>query len=109
MEIPPGIVYLSKLLPGFLAPPLATCFLKWLGETYFSIYVPRWVFAPVCLLSFPMILTARVKYKLYSDRRAAAASGAVLPPTLPSSIGGIDLMRAGLQKRGKEYPGQNQN
>ncbi|KAJ6577741.1 cytochrome P450 monooxygenase pc-3, partial [Mycena capillaripes] len=88
MPFPPGIIYLGKLLPGVLAPPLGTWFLKWLSETYLNVHAPRWVFVPLCLLSFPLFFTARVQYKLYADRRAATAHGAVLPP------------------RGTQYPGE---
>ncbi|KAF7348800.1 hypothetical protein MVEN_01399700 [Mycena venus] len=106
MAFPPGILYSLKLLPGILAPPLGTCFLKWLCETYLSMEVPRWVFTPLCLFSFPLVFTFRVQYKLRADRRAAAARGAVLPPTVPSSIGGIDVVRGALRNRGNEYPGE---
>ncbi|KAJ7463233.1 cytochrome P450 [Mycena latifolia] len=106
MAFPPGIIYLAKLLPGVLAPPLGTSFLKWLLETYLDVHAPRWVFAPVCLLSFPLVLTFRVQYKLWADRRAAAAHGAMLPPCLPSSIGGIDLMRTALREMADSYPGE---
>ncbi|KAJ6626539.1 cytochrome P450 [Mycena sp. CBHHK59/15] len=106
MAFPPGIIYLSKLLPGILAPPIGSCFLKWLCETYLNIHVPRWVFVPLCLLSFPLVFSFRVQYKLYANRRAAAAHGAVLPPTLPSSIGGIDLMLSAMRDMAKRYPGE---
>ncbi|KAJ6461237.1 cytochrome P450 [Mycena vitilis] len=105
MAIPPGIIYLSKLLPGLLAPPLGTCLVQWLCETYFNIHTPRWAFAPLCLLSLPLIFTARVQYRLYADRRGAKAHGAVLPPTVRSSIGGIDLMIAGA-RNANAYPAE---
>lgn len=108
MNLPPGIIYLSKLSPGLFAPPLATFLLKWLSETYLGFHVPRTVFAPLCLLSFPLVFVVKVQYSLYSDRRAAAAHGAVLPPTLPSSIGGIDLVLASMRNLATNYPGEFQ-
>lgn len=106
MTFPPGIIYSLKLLPGVLAPPLGSYFLKWLSETYLNLSTPHWLFAPLCLLSFPLVFTARVQYKLYSDRHAATKRGAVLPPTLSSSVGGIDIVRNALRDRGTEYPGE---
>ncbi|KAJ6512364.1 cytochrome P450 [Mycena vulgaris] len=106
MAFPPGIIYLAKLLPGVLAPPIGSCFLKWLLETYLGVHAPRWVFAPLCLLSFPLVFTFRVQRKLWADRRAAAAHGAVLPPALPSSIGGINLIRSAIQDLAERYPGE---
>jgi hypothetical protein len=105
MSFPPGILYVSKLLPGVLGPPLGTYFLKWLLETCLDVGAPRWVFVPVCLLSFPFVFTCRVQYKMLADRRAAAALGAVLPPFLPSSIGGIDLILGALRRMGTQFPG----
>ncbi|KAJ7036761.1 cytochrome P450 [Mycena alexandri] len=106
MVFPPGILYISKLLPTFLGPPLAACFLKWLYDTYFNILVPRWLFALLCLTSFPIVFAIKVQFKLYVDRRAAASHGAILPPTVPSSIGGIDVIRAAMRDMAKEYPGE---
>ncbi|KAJ7703697.1 cytochrome P450 [Mycena rosella] len=107
MALPPGVLYLSNLLPGVLAPPIGAYFVKWLLDTYLNIHAPRWVFAPLCLLSFPLVLTCRVQYKMWADRRAAAAHGAVLPPALPSSIGGLDLIRAARRGMADSYPGEN--
>ncbi|KAJ7258451.1 cytochrome P450 monooxygenase pc-3 [Mycena haematopus] len=106
MAFPPGISYTLKLLPSIFAPPLGTCFLKWVSETYLNMHVSRWVFAPLCLFSFPLIFTARVQYELYANRRAAAARGAALPPTVPASIGGLDLVRNTMRDRETQYPGE---
>ncbi|KAJ6563339.1 cytochrome P450 [Mycena vulgaris] len=106
MAFPPGIIHLSKVLPGVLAPAIGISFLKWLVETYLNVHASRWVFALVCLLSFPLALTFRVQYKLWVDRRAAAAYGAILPPALPSSIGGIDLIRTMVRQMAESYPGE---
>ncbi|KAJ7732923.1 cytochrome P450 [Mycena maculata] len=106
MSFPPGIIYLAKLLPGVLAPPIGTCFLKWLCDTYLDLQTPRWVFVPLCLLSFPLVFTAKVQYRLYANRRAAAAHGAILPPTVPSTIGGIDMVLSAMRNKGTVYPGE---
>ncbi|KAF7338915.1 hypothetical protein MSAN_02214800 [Mycena sanguinolenta] len=106
MALPPGISFSLKCLPSILAPLLGTYVLKWLGETYLNMHVSRWVSVSLCLFSFPLIFTARVQYKVLADRRAAAARGATLPPTVPSSIGGIDIVRSGMRNRGTEYPGE---
>ncbi|KAJ7155172.1 cytochrome P450 [Mycena filopes] len=106
MPFPPGLLFLAKLLPGVLAPAAGTYSIKWLCATFLGIHTPRWVLIPLGLLSFPVVFTVRVQYKLISDRRAAAAHGAVLPPTQPSSIGGIDLIRTSMREMGKRYPGE---
>ncbi|KAF7334357.1 hypothetical protein MSAN_02375000 [Mycena sanguinolenta] len=106
MALPPGISFSLKRLPSILAPPLGTYVLKWLGETYLNMHMSRWVSVSLCLLSFPLIFTARVQYKLLANRRAAAARGATLPPTVPSSVGGLDIVWSGMRNRGTEYPGE---
>ncbi|KAJ7080558.1 cytochrome P450 [Mycena crocata] len=106
MSLPPGIIYLSRLLPGVLAPPLVSWLLKWLGETYLHIDAPRWVWVPICVLSFPAVFTAKVQYRIYANQRAAARHGAVLPPGLPSSIGGIDLVLSAMRDLAASYPGE---
>ncbi|KAF7349579.1 hypothetical protein MSAN_01683200 [Mycena sanguinolenta] len=106
MTLPPGISFSSKRLPGILAPALGTYVLKWLGETYLNMHVWRWVSVSMCLFGFPLIFMARVQYKIFADHRAAAARGAALPPTVPSSIGGFDIVRTGMRNRGTEYPGE---
>ncbi|KAJ7480774.1 cytochrome P450 [Mycena latifolia] len=50
------------------------------------------------------MLTLKVQYRLWADRRAAAALGAVLPPRLPLMIAGIDLMRAAMCDMADSYP-----
>ncbi|KAF8125693.1 cytochrome P450 [Mycena galopus ATCC 62051] len=107
MTFPPGISYSLKFLPSIIAPLLGTYFLKWLSETYLNLHAPRWAFIPLCVFSFPLVFTTRVQYKVYSDRRAAAARGAVLPPTVPASVGGIDLVRNSMRNRGREFPGES--
>ncbi|KAJ6450403.1 cytochrome P450 [Mycena sanguinolenta] len=106
MTFPPGISFSLKLLPSILAPALGTYILKWLGETYLNMHVSRWVSASLCLFSFPLIFTTRVQYKRFADQRAAAARGAALPPTVPSSIGGLDIVRNGIRNRGTEHPAE---
>ncbi|KAK7059904.1 cytochrome P450 [Favolaschia claudopus] len=106
----PGIVYSFKLLPGFLAPPITVYFLKWLAETHLNIIqlqVSPWVFGPLCLFSYPLVFTARVQYQLWKDRRAARVRGAVIPPVVPASIGGIDKVIAGLRTGRNQYPAEN--
>ncbi|KAJ7512111.1 cytochrome P450 [Mycena galericulata] len=106
MGFPPGVIYLAKLLPSVLAPPLGTWVVKWLSATYLYLDIPRWASAPIVLLSFPLLFTAKVQYILYANRRAAAAHGAVLPPTVPSAIGGIDIIWAAMRQFATRFPGE---
>jgi hypothetical protein len=55
------------------------------------------------ILSDPAALTAFVQYHDYVIWREAAAHGAIVCPTVPGSIGGIDLLRANARDL---YPGE---
>ncbi|KAJ6627757.1 cytochrome P450 [Mycena sp. CBHHK59/15] len=106
MSFPPGIIYLSKLLPGLLIPPVGSYLLKWFFQVYFKLSTPHWMVVPLCSLSLPVAFTAKILYHLYARCREAAVHGAVLPPTLPSSIGGIDLLLSSLRDTSSDAPGE---
>ncbi|KAJ7615450.1 cytochrome P450 [Roridomyces roridus] len=97
MAFPPGILYILKLLPGFLQPPLATWALAWLLQRYMAIHISPSFLAVLCVLSVPLVFTAK-----------AAAQGAVLPPVVASSAGGITLVRRVLKSATEDFPGELQ-
>lgn len=92
MSLPPGIVYLAKLLPRLVAPPLLVYGAKLLTELRSGIVIPTWATVLACVLSGPAVLTVVVQYKDHQNRRDAAANGAVLPQALPGWIGGINML-----------------
>ncbi|KAJ7703527.1 cytochrome P450 [Mycena rosella] len=67
-----------------LASSIGACVVTWLLDAYLNVHSLRWVFLIVCLLSFPLVFIFKVQYTLWTDRHAATAHGATLPPTLPS-------------------------
>lgn len=103
MKLPPGLVYLSKQLPRVLAPPLAVFCAKLVAEHRFGFVVPTWHAALAYLLSGPAALTIIVQYRDYRDRRLAAAHGAIMPPSVPGYIGGINML---FMNNEDMYPGE---
>ncbi|KAJ7248671.1 cytochrome P450 [Mycena rebaudengoi] len=103
MSPPPGLVYLSKQLPRVLAPPLAVFCAKLVAEHHFGFVVSTWLTALAYVLSGPAALTAIVQYRDYQDRRQAAAHGAIMPPSVPGYIGGINLL---FMDNEDMYPGE---
>ncbi|KAJ7926709.1 cytochrome P450 [Mycena leptocephala] len=104
MPLPPGPVYLAKQLPRILAPPVAVYCTKLVAELCFQdLIVPTWLTTIACVFSGPALLTVIVQYRDYQIRRQAAALGAVLPPTVPNSIGGLHMLFTNTDAR---YPGE---
>ncbi|KAJ7327912.1 cytochrome P450 [Mycena albidolilacea] len=103
MSLPPGIVYLAKLLPRLLAPPLLVYGAKVLTELRSGIVIPTWATVLACVLSGPAVLTVVVQYNDHKNRRDAAANGAILPQALPGWIGGINMLFTNVADM---YPGE---
>lgn len=104
MSLPPGPVYLAKQLPRILAPPVAIYCTKLVAELCFQdLVVPTWLTTIACVFSGPALLTVIVQYRDYQIRRQAAALGAVLPPTVPNSFGGLNMLFTNTDAR---YPGK---
>ncbi|KAJ7662330.1 cytochrome P450 [Mycena rosella] len=95
MPLPPGIVYLSTQLPKLLAPALTVYGGKLLAELWFGVAVPPWLATSAYVLSGPVVLTIIVQYP--------AAHGAIVCPTVPGSIGGINML---FSKTEDSYPGE---
>ncbi|KAJ7231567.1 cytochrome P450 [Mycena rebaudengoi] len=103
MSPPPGLVYLSKQLPRVLAPPLTVFCAKIVAEHRFGFVVSTWLSALAYVLSGPAVLTVIVQYRDYQDRRQAAAHGAIMPPSVPGYIGGINML---FMDNEDMYPGE---
>ncbi|KAK7000219.1 cytochrome P450 [Favolaschia claudopus] len=94
MPFPPGIIYLATHLPRLLVPPLFVYCLKFAAESYLGSIIPTWLTSLAYILSGPAFLALLVQYRDYCVRSQAAAHGAVLPPALPGSIGGLHMLFA---------------
>ncbi|KAJ7023152.1 cytochrome P450 [Mycena alexandri] len=92
MALPPGIGYLAQQLPRLLAPPLVVYCVKLVVELRLGTEIPAWVTTTACVLSGPVLLTIIVQYRDFIVRRQAAALGAVVAPSLPGWIGGINML-----------------
>ncbi|KAJ6461725.1 cytochrome P450 [Mycena sanguinolenta] len=90
----PGIGYLATQLPRILAPPLLVFCAALVSSLRFGIVVPTWLTILACVLSGPVVLTIVVQYRDYRNRRQAAAHGAIIPPAIPGSIGGLNMLFA---------------
>ncbi|KAJ7239178.1 cytochrome P450 monooxygenase pc-3 [Mycena haematopus] len=102
MHLPPGIRYLANQLPRILAPPLLIYCAKLALELRLGIVVPTWITTTACLLSWPALFVIPLQYRDFQHRREAAAHGAVIPPALPGSIGGLHILFANHEDM---YPG----
>ncbi|CAA7268977.1 unnamed protein product [Cyclocybe aegerita] len=105
--LPPGPVYVLQNLPSVIAPPAVVwLFAKLLAaRPELGVVLPIWAIVLGSVLSLPILLSLRVKYRDYKDRRAAAAHGAVMPPTVWTRWpGGISLLRKVLHNFKDGYP-----
>ncbi|KAK6971681.1 cytochrome P450 [Favolaschia claudopus] len=94
MPFPPGILYLATHLPKLLVPPLFVYCVKFTAESCLDSIIPAWLATLAYILSGPAFRTLLVQYRDYCVRSQAAAHGAVLPPALPGSIGGLHMLFA---------------
>ncbi|KAJ7065671.1 cytochrome P450 [Mycena amicta] len=103
MSPPPGLVYLSKLLPWVLAPPLAAYTSQLLLKHALEIHLPRWATTLACILSGPAVLLISVQARQWRLRREAAAHGGVLAPAVPGMWGGLKVLFMNIEDM---YPGE---
>ncbi|KAJ7446310.1 cytochrome P450 [Mycena latifolia] len=91
-------------LPKVLAPPLAVYGAELVAEIGFDVVIPLWLAMTAYILSGRnrLMLTVIMQYRDYVVRRDAAAYGAIVCPTIPRSIGGLNLL---LANQKDTYPG----
>jgi hypothetical protein len=79
---------------------------KLVAELFFQdLIVPTWLTTIACVFSGPALLKVIVQYRDYQIRRQAAALDAVLPPTVPGSIGGLHILFTNTDSDTR-YPGK---
>ncbi|KAJ7511189.1 cytochrome P450 [Mycena galericulata] len=108
IAIPPGLIYIAGLLPSLISPPFCTFVAVSCLRTIFRVSVPTWLATILYILSVPGALTLRVQYRDYINRRDAASFGAVLPPEIEASFGGISTIIRSVRDLATGYPGQLQ-
>ncbi|KAF9530962.1 cytochrome P450 [Crepidotus variabilis] len=102
-KVPPGLIYLNKVLPYLLWPSLATYgIFRGIGKVL-DTHAPTWFSVASLILARPVLTTLQTRYKHYQDRKAAESQGAVLAPHLPDSP--ILLIKAIFKSINKGYPG----
>ena len=109
MEIPPGIVYLTKKIPRIFIPLSTLYAVHRIRESYFDLELPEWVVLTSYLVCLPATFTCVVLYKKYRNNRIAASLGAIVPPTSgddPTPGGLYTLFRA-VRNFKSEYPGKS--
>jgi len=85
MEHPPGLLYFYSRLHFFLLPPIAVYLAIKVGKQYLGLSTPTWIMAVATLLARPTLTFIRNRYIDLTNRRAATALGAVLPPHVQES------------------------
>ncbi|KDR74320.1 hypothetical protein GALMADRAFT_250135 [Galerina marginata CBS 339.88] len=85
MGVPPGAVYLSRLAPHFAIPSAATYVALKLLQQKQDFAIPFWLVICITVLARPAIFVVNQVYSGWSDKRAAAANGAVLAPYVRES------------------------
>jgi hypothetical protein len=103
---------MTKITPGidFLAPYIAQPVLFTLAAKYLRashhLPIPTWIVLSVSILSAPLISAAKVLWKSFVDRRAAALLGARLPPVWEGKwIANVDIMMFVHERFDIGYPG----
>ncbi|KAF9530977.1 cytochrome P450 [Crepidotus variabilis] len=95
-EIPPGIEYLIKTLPGLATPALITYLVSHAARTFLELHIPAWLLWTGVSLSLPIWFTASVLFIDWKDHWDAAKLGAALAPRLKDPYpGGLRTLKKG--------------
>jgi len=89
MSIPPGYIYIASLLPYFLLPSAFVYGFLAVGQHYFDTHIPSWIIAIISLIARPTLFYGQGRYRIWRNKKEAAAHGAVLLPRVlesPSAI-----------------------
>lgn len=106
MPLPPGPAYLLRIIPYYAPSVVCALGFRLLQEYDENLrVVPTWVLIPVTLVARPLSSFLSLYWANFKNARAAAAHGAVLPPTVQQSIPSIINGLAESTKNG--YPGKS--
>lgn len=109
--IPPGPLYLLKLLPFFLGPPAVALAVLRADAVFVNRAVPTWLYITVALLARPFLSIFQRYYTRYTIAKAAAASGAFVIPHVHEErpgFAGLSLMKQFIKDLKNGYPGECQ-
>ncbi|KAF9563333.1 cytochrome P450 monooxygenase pc-1 [Agrocybe pediades] len=109
MLVPPGPVYLLKLLPFFLIPSaLAYYAFLTANKTFWGGSLPHWLIISVSTLARPLLFVFQRYLNRYLEHRAAAANGAFVIPHVEEKLpnfAGFSLVKTLVADIHKSHPG----
>ena len=104
-DIAPGLVYCARVLPVVLAPSVTVYCICHILVSDYSWNIPSWLSILVSVLARPILSLALAYYDDFNTRRAAAACGAIFPPTLHSKLpGGLSIIAQLMENIRYGYP-----
>lgn len=106
MAPPPGIRLLLSSAPRLVLPPILAVVLLRIYQYVADTKLAFWITPVAAILSLPIAFTMSVQWLEFRDRRAAAALGAQLPPTIEYKMpGGFDLLQDMRKDNEGRFPG----
>ncbi|KAF8164775.1 cytochrome P450 monooxygenase pc-1 [Crassisporium funariophilum] len=92
MELPPGPVYLLRLVPFFAIPSTIVYLCLKLAREQLDVAIPTWLMITAVLLARPALFVYKRYYTRFAEAKAAAANNAILAPHVRESA--IHIMTA---------------
>ncbi|KAH9483162.1 Cytochrome P450 monooxygenase 75 [Psilocybe cubensis] len=105
MELPPGFFYTLGLVPYFTIPSVLVFYSFRLLQAYQPVaaLIPTWAIVIVAIIARPVFFYVGWYYKVWQDRRTAAANGAVLAPHIKESA--FEIIPELISSNSTGYPG----
>lgn len=85
MAGPPGPAFLLRNLNAIVTPPAVALSVLYTLNKIWDVVLPAWWFLAASVLSFPVAFFVLRVWRIYNNKRKAAALGAVLPPMVDIS------------------------
>jgi hypothetical protein len=104
MELPPGPVYLLRLLPFFILPSATVYALLRLSEFSFAVALPTWFKAVAVVLAKPALFMCNRYYQKIKNTWDASNNEAILPPYVQESM--LSMISKLTSSIRTGYPGQ---
>lgn len=109
MELPPGPLYLFRLIPALAIPSALVFAALKLAERELGTSPPAWMVVIALLTIHPFLFIAERCFSKYRDSRNAAANSAFLPPNVTEQwpyFAGLSMMSQMVQELKAGYPGK---
>lgn len=105
MPLPPGPVYILRIIPYYAPSVIFSLGFRLLQEYDENLRaIPTWLLIPVTLVARPLSSLLSSYWAEFRNSRAAAAHGAIRPPTVQEGTLSIINRLAEASKNG--YPGK---